>query len=657
MNVSINSVQNDSDHASTERKSRERLSPKPIEPDPAVWKDKNTYGNALIERFLEPLRAAKLEFGPVPQALQNSVLLQLHWYFTTDLRERSPTVVVTEPMAVEFHALVKEIMSYIEVDTISAIDENLVSQEVKHAILSYKGVGCCSPATLDAYDHDQGLVRISYFVHGTPPSETFLLDGERVEPAYQKYRGCRFFRRLLFRQRIVWLPASGNKTLQVLLDGEASELTVGPSPFLPCPEHKRNATAQTLQAARSVYPPGKGSPHPIQWNLTGLKVRLVRWLASLPPVRRKFAKAWIFIDRETEADDNAEHLYRWVKKHHPEVNAWFLLDRSSTDWNRLAAEGFRLMSQSWMRKLLILNSEHIISSHAEYMYGGFSPLYYGDMMRWRYTFLQHGVTKDDLSHWLSNQPFDLFITASPAEHSSIVDNDTPYTYTEKEMRRTGLARHDRLVVLAKQMPIEKANLLLVMPTWRGSLHKYNSEYGVASSAYVTHWGALLRSSELRSVLNKEGIRLAFMPHTNALPYLRLFNIPDDVLVFTKVDLGIQELFSRSIAMVSDYSSVAFEMAALRRLVFYYQFDRESFYGGDHNWREGYFSYERDGFGPVATREDELVDIIRRTFSNKLENRLEYLARMERAIPEQDSLCCERTYQNIVQLNQPYRRRR
>jgi inhibitor of KinA sporulation pathway (predicted exonuclease) len=39
-------------------------------------------------------------------------------------------------------------------------------------------------------------------------------------------------------------------------------------------------------------------------------------------VRRKFAKAWIFIDRETEADDNAEHLYRWVKKHHPEVNAW-----------------------------------------------------------------------------------------------------------------------------------------------------------------------------------------------------------------------------------------------------------------------------------------------------------------------------------------------
>ena len=140
MNVSINSVQNDSDHASTERKSRERLSPKPIEPDPAVWKDKNTYGNALIERFLEPLRAAKLEFGPVPQALQNSVLLQLHWYFTTDLRERSPTVVVTEPMAVEFHALVKEIMSYIEVDTISAIDENLVSQEVKHAILSYKGV-------------------------------------------------------------------------------------------------------------------------------------------------------------------------------------------------------------------------------------------------------------------------------------------------------------------------------------------------------------------------------------------------------------------------------------------------------------------------------------------------------------------------------------
>ena len=27
------------------------------------------------------------------------------------------------------------------------------------------------------------------------------------------------------------------------------------------------------------------------------------------------------------AQDNAEHLYRFVKDNHPEINAWFVVDR------------------------------------------------------------------------------------------------------------------------------------------------------------------------------------------------------------------------------------------------------------------------------------------------------------------------------------------
>ena len=94
---------------------------------------------------------------------------------------------------------------------------------------------------------------------------------------------------------------------------------------------------------------------------------------------------------------------------------------------------------------------------------------YGDLMRWRFTFPQHGVIKDDLSHWLSNQPFDIFVTSSPDEHASIVDDDTPYTYTAREMRRTGLPRHDRLLRYARELAPSDVQVLLVMPTWRGGL--------------------------------------------------------------------------------------------------------------------------------------------------------------------------------------------
>lgn len=624
------------------------------EPRTETWKEKATYRAAITHGYLQPLKTAIKVLGSVPRWLQRTVLLDLQWYFTVDMRERSPTVAVNECMAVEFHEIVREVMSLVEVETITSLDAHTVNLEVRHALLSYKHLECHSPVALDAYDHEQGLVRLNYYIHGTPPTEVFMLDGERVEPAYCKYRGCRFFRRMLLRQRIVWLHASRAKAIQVLLNDQEVELTVGNPALLPLQKTGKTAGIQMLNTVKTAYPAGKGKRKPLPTGLSGVKVRFVRWLARQALVRKKFDKAWLFLDRETEADENAEHLYRWVRKNHPEINAWFLLDRSSTDWNRLAAEGFRLIPQGWLRKLLILNSEHIISSQAEYMSGGYDRLLYGDLMNWRYTFLQHGVIINDLSHWLSNQDFDLFVTSGPAEHASIVDNDTPYTYTAREMRRTGLPRHDRLLKLARQEPPENVNLVLIMPTWRGSLSKERSEAEIENSQYVQHWGTLMRSSKLKRLITQSGKRLAFMPHPNAVPYLKAFNIPDHVQVFTKADIGIQRLFARSAAMVTDYSSVAFEMAYLRRLVIYFQFDREQFFGGEHNWREGYFDYGRDGFGPVATREAELLDQLKCFLLKDLEPGPKYLARMARAIPEQDGKACERVYQNIIKLNQPFK---
>ena len=49
------------------------------------------------------------------------------------------------------------------------------------------------------------------------------------------------------------------------------------------------------------------------------------------------------MDRETKADDNAEHLYRYIMKNHPSQVCYFALNKSSSDWNRLAQEGFKLV--------------------------------------------------------------------------------------------------------------------------------------------------------------------------------------------------------------------------------------------------------------------------------------------------------------------------
>ena len=64
--------------------------------------------------------------------------------------------------------------------------------------------------------------------------------------------------------------------------------------------------------------------------------------------------------------------------------------------------------------------------------------------QWRFTFLQHGVIKDDLSRWLNYKKIDLFVTSTAPEHDSIAGDHTPYPFTTKETMLTGLPRFDRL---------------------------------------------------------------------------------------------------------------------------------------------------------------------------------------------------------------------
>ena len=116
---------------------------------------------------------------------------------------------------------------------------------------------------------------------------------------------------------------------------------------------------------------------------------------------------------------------------------------------------------------------------------------------------------------------------------------------------------------------------------------------------------------------------------------------------------IQERLARCGVLLTDYTSVAFDVALLRRGVVYYQFDRASFFGGDHNWRPGYFDFDRDGFGPVATSHDEVIDCLKRFFREGGRPGTEYLARMERALPDRSSGACSRVFDAICSLRRPF----
>lgn len=380
------------------------------------------------------------------------------------------------------------------------------------------------------------------------------------------------------------------------------------------------------------------------------------WPEIEHPVGDPYKDCWLFMDRNIQADDNAEHLYRYIKKGDLKTDIYFLLERDSHDWNRLVQEGFNLIVfGSEEHKRAHRGCSTIISSHADpYIYNFFNDDLYKNK---KIVFLQHGVTKDDLSNWLGSKKIDLFITSTPQEFYSLASNNNKYKFSYKDVLLSGFPRHDRLLDLQESIPSKKQ--IVIMPTWRaklsgtplrGNTREKNPDF--MQSLYATSWKKFLHSEELKQLCNKFNYEVLFFPHANTQPYIDAFEVPEWIQCLTHRSGGIQELFCRSALMITDYSSVAFEMAYLCKPVIYFQFDREDVFGGGHLTQKGYFDYKKDGFGPVVETQEELIKQIEVLLANGGKPSPGYRRRMERTFSFRDKRCCERVYNAIRNLEDP-----
>ncbi|GMA36362.1 CDP-glycerol glycerophosphotransferase family protein [Demequina litorisediminis] len=113
----------------------------------------------------------------------------------------------------------------------------------------------------------------------------------------------------------------------------------------------------------------------------------------------------------------------------------------------------------------------------------------------------------------------------------------------------------------------------------------------------------------------------------------------------------QANFVDSAALITDYSSMAFNAAFLRRPVVYFQFDAERFMNGGHTSRPGYFSYESDGFGPVVDEVDEVIASVKAALEEGDEATAEYAARADATFAFRDAGASERVTQAILAMRQ------
>ncbi|MBX1415746.1 CDP-glycerol glycerophosphotransferase family protein, partial [Campylobacter lari] len=458
---------------------------------------------------------------------------------------------------------------------------------------------------IEDYDPYKEQILITYYTGDDKDIESIIVDGEEVYADYEKIVKYDFLDRVFCYQKRLWIhiPKNAKDKLENFIDGEQSKISFNG-------KHHQNVNIQDIRK---------------------------EFQKRLPK-----SNIWLLMDRDYEADDNAEHLYRYIMQNHPEQEIVFVLRKESSDWKRLEKERFNLIEfGSFEFERIIKKASKVISSHCdEYLMRYITP-------RQQFIFLQHGIIKDDLSKWFNSKKIDLLITSTKTEYDSIVNDYNRYKFGKKEVILTGLARHDALLKNNKN----DTKQIFIMPTWRknivGNVAKSDikdlKEY-FKRSEYFQKWNSLLNNNNLKKLCELYSYAIVFNPHPYIMSYLKEFNISSYIKIANKNE-SLQKLFCDSSLMITDYSSVAFEMAYLEKPVLYYQFDKEEFFTS-HTYQKGYFDYKKNGFGSVVENEENLLKELEILLKNNCKPFGVYKDNIDLTFVFKDCRCCERIYKKL-----------
>ena len=366
-------------------------------------------------------------------------------------------------------------------------------------------------------------------------------------------------------------------------------------------------------------------------------VLLIRILYTILYPFYKNKRIWLFMDKIESADDNAEHLYKYSIAKDDEIKKYFTVKKDSNDFMRLEGLKNLLPFDSIKHRLIYLFSEKIISSHPDdeilNPFINKNESSYAGLISSDKIFLQHGVTKDNVSSWLHKyeKNLKLIVAVSDDEAESFLDEG--YNYDEEIIQVLGFPRFDSL----ENDPQKR---ILIMPSWRKKLLYAPPQY-IMDSEYFQAINSLINNEDLIKLGKKYDYEIIFKPHPRVYDYIDLFDTND----YVKVDENTtyQELFKSSDLLITDYSSVAFDFAYMKKPLIYYQ------YGNDYNFKEGYFKYKTMGFGEVTQTQDELINIVEDYLKNTCQMKEEYESRVDSFYKYKDKNNCERVYEAILKL--------
>lgn len=366
------------------------------------------------------------------------------------------------------------------------------------------------------------------------------------------------------------------------------------------------------------------------------KYNLGRSIAFILNFNSRYKKIYLIGERKDEAKDNGYHFFKYVREKHKEDKFYYVIDKNSNDLYKVLKYNNVIYYNSIKHFIFLCLADKIICAHG-------SSCIPESSRCWRRVkgkkikriFIQHGITQTYQPNLIyDNANFYKFICGGMPEYTFIKGK---FGYKEDDVKYLGFCRFDNL------FNINTKKQILLMPTWRAWL-KNNDKADFLNSQYFNVFNSLINSIDLDSLLKKYNMELIFYPHYEMQCYLEHFRTESKrIKIASKDEYDVQTLLRDSNILITDYSSVFFDFAYMRKSILYYQFDESKYYR-DH-YVKGYFDFNNDGFGPVVREEKNLIIELKNIIVSGSNN--EYLKRMKEFFPLYDNDNCKRHYEEVI----------
>jgi len=328
-------------------------------------------------------------------------------------------------------------------------------------------------------------------------------------------------------------------------------------------------------------------------------------------------EVWVLVDRPEIGNDNAWHLFQYLRKHRRDIDAHFVMSRGADlFWQARKKYRTRIVefqTNRWakvMRRCTALISSQRVSQIHSHPDEKASPKK-GNRAR-TFVYLAHGVARGNNLESLARDSIDLLLTATHREHLQALEFGQQRGADNTVL--TGLARWDYLSKNNSQGAGEQR--IIVAPTWRSQFVQFRNENSMEtqldmriflSSPWLSFWRELLVSLKAQADSAALGKPCAFLLHpqmATLADYWHEVGMPE-VEFLRYGDPEFQDKFKQAQALVTDYSSIAFDAGVCAIPVVYFHFEAERDVSNGHTV-PGWFSYAKHGLGPIATSASEVI---------------------------------------------------